>query len=90
VYTPGSAMSADERNRAFRDMIADLVGTEVTTAVLVERWMKIPGMTSAQRPALSRRISWLVEIGAATKTAHGRYQLAEDALTRIDARGGYR
>jgi hypothetical protein len=86
VCTPGAELSSAERDLAFHTMITEILergrGTEVevTSAELADRWLSIPGMTLSQRPALQRRITRLVEIGAWVRKSHGVYTLAPEAL----------
>jgi hypothetical protein len=84
AITPGAEMSPAERDEQFAAIISRRLsghpdGVVVTTEEMVDAWLDIPGMTPAQRPALSRRLRKLVDIGAADDLGRGRWRILPGA-----------
>jgi hypothetical protein len=81
-------MTVAQRHSAFIGIVADLLASEseeVTAGDFVERWLALPGMTMAQRPALSRRLTRMCDVGAAQRVSHGRYRLERNAVAVLQS-----
>jgi hypothetical protein len=88
VLTPGAEMTVAQRHSAFIGIVADLLASEseeVTAADFVGRWLAIPGMTLAQRPALQGRLTRMCALGAAVRVSHGRYRLERNAVAVLQS-----
>jgi len=92
--TPGADMTPAERDAQFARIVAGLfagtaaVHVDTTTEDMVDAWYSVPGMTPAQRPALTRRLRKLVDSGHGDDLGRGKWRLYRSATDAAATTGG--